>query len=340
MLTLKDIARHVGVSASTVSLVLNDRDRGRVNPSVAATIRRTADDMGYVPNLLARGLKTRKSHTIGMLSDGVASIPFAGGMVRGAQDTAWTLGYLLMLIDSGGNHDLDSAAVKSLLQRDIEALVFAAEFHRDVELPLVPTSVPVVVLDGRSADRTDVDSVVPDEEQGGYDAARHLLEAGHRRIAYCGVADERYIAATLRRRGYERALADAGIALDESIVVAAPGPETRDGFPSATALLSRSDRPTAVFCFSDRLAFAFYQAAGRLGLRVPEDLSIVGFDNQIAVADSVLPGLTSVALPHAEMGSWAMERAVLRIRGESSLPYEHRLMRCPLVLRESVGPPG
>ncbi len=349
MLTLKDIAQHVGVSASTVSLVLNDRDSGRVNSDVAERVRRTAREMGYVPNLLARSLKTKQSHTIGVLSDGVASVPFAGPMLRGAQTTAWDDGYLLMLIDTGGKRELDSPAVRSLMQRNIEGLILAAEFHRDLEVPLVPTSIPTVVLDGRpTGGRDDVDSVVPDEEQGAYDAVRFLIERGHRRIAHLTVTDPRFIAKELRREGYRRALAEIGVPVDERLVVAAAEPSTVAGYPVALELLGRADRPTAVFCFSDQLAFSIYQAAADLGLRIPEDLSVVGFDNQTFVADALRPGLTSVSLPLEPMGSWAVARAIRRIRattaappgnGARTDPPEHRLMACPLVIRESVAEP-
>jgi transcriptional regulator with XRE-family HTH domain len=233
MLTLKDIAQHVGVSASTVSLVLNDRDRGRVNVDVAERIRRAADEMGYVPNLLARSLKTKQSHTIGVLSDGVASIPFAGPMLRGAQATAWNDGYLLMLIDTGGRGELDGPAVKSLMQRNIEGLILATEFHRFVDVPLVPSSIPTVVLDGTpSTGRDDLDSVVPDEEQGAFDAVRFLLDHGHRRIAHVTVSDPRFVARKLRLAGYERAMAGP-----ESIRIpdswsALPRPVPSPGTPS------------------------------------------------------------------------------------------------------------
>jgi LacI family transcriptional regulator len=348
MLTLKDIAQHVGVSASTVSLVLNDRDHGRVNTVVAERIRRAADEMGYVPNLLARSLKTKQSHTLGVLSDGVASIPFAGPMLRGAQATAWNDGYLLMLIDTGGRGELDAPAVKSLMQRNIEGLILATEFHRFVDVPLVPSSIPTVVLDGTPATgRDDIDSVVPDEEQGAHDAVRYLLDHGHRRIAHLTVSDPRFVARKLRLAGYDRAMTEAGVEPDPRLVVRAVAPSTVSGYPVARELLERPDRPTAVFCFSDQLAFSVYQAAADIGLHIPEDLSVVGFDNQIFVADALRPGLTSVSLPHEAMGSWAVGRAIGRIRDANrpasdppALPPhgERRLMNCPLVERESVAP--
>jgi LacI family transcriptional regulator len=341
MLTMRDIADHVGVSVSTVSLVLNDRDGGRVKVDIASRIRETATVMGYVPNQLARSLKTRQTHTIGLVADRVATIPFAGHMLGGAQQTAWHEGYLLLVIDIDGNPESQTPAVQSLLQRNIDALMIASDFHREVEVPLVPASIPVVVLDGRPADPgAQADWVVPDERQGARDAVRHLIAAGHRRIGFCTV--ERYpVAATLRRQGYEDALREAGIEPDESLVATAEDAATQDGVPPAEALLDRDDRPTAVFCFGDQIAMAFYQVAARLGLRVPDDLSIVGFDNQQFVAEALSPGLTTVQLPHSAMGAWAADRALRRALGDlDGVPAEGRLMPCPLVERASVAPPG
>ncbi|TQJ34656.1 LacI family DNA-binding transcriptional regulator [Arthrobacter sp. SLBN-122] len=338
LVTLKDIAKEVGVSISAVSLVLNDRGDGRVNPEASARIRAVADDLGYVPNLLARSLKTKQSLTIGLLSDGVASTPFAGPMIAGAQTAAAEFGYLLMLIDTVGMTGLEAPAVKALLQRSIEGLIVAPDYHSYVKLPRVPRSLPIVVLDGRPEDEAAVtDWVVPDEVGGAFTATRHLIQAGHRRIAMCNLADERYIATKLRRRGYEEALRTAGMVPDPALHVAATELTAAAARETTLELLSRPDRPTAVFCFSDKLAFGTYQAAAQLGLRIPEDLSLVGFDNHPFVAESLLPPLTTIQLPHHEMGDWAARRLIGRSQEarEPRDPVSH-LAHCPLVERGSV----
>ncbi|HZX01440.1 MAG TPA: LacI family DNA-binding transcriptional regulator [Kribbella sp.] len=339
MVTLRDIAEQVGVSASSVSLVLNDRGQGRVRSDVAERIRAVAAELGYVPNLLARGLKTKQSLTIGLVSDGVASIPFAGQMLAGAQLAAAEEGYLLMLIDTVGHPEVEGPATRALLQRNIEALIVAAEFHREVALPMVPSSLPIVVLDGRPKDG-DADWVVPDEAGGARAATERLIAAGHRRIAFCNVADAMFVARELRRTGYEHALRDAGIEVDPSLVVDAADPSAAAGRVPALEMLRRPDRPTAVFCFSDQLAMGFYQVAQQLGLEIPRDLSVVGFDNHQFIADSILPGLTTIQLPHRAMGEWAAEQAIARSRGTAGPAPVHRLMPCPIVERSSVGPPG
>lgn len=343
MLTMKDIAAHVGVSVSSVSLVLSGRGKGRVNPQVADRIQRVADDLGYVPNQLARSLKTKQSRTIGVVSDQVATVPFSGHMLAGAQQAAWEAGFMLMLIDTYGDDAVQGPAVQSLLQRNIEALIVATNFHKIVEMPMVPTTMPVVILDGRPEAEADadamVDFVVPDEEHGAHAATSLLIAAGHRRIGFVNVRAYP-IASRLRERGYERALAEAGIARDPSLTVVADDAGTAYATEPARALLDRADRPSAVFCFSDQSAFACYNVARHLGLDVPGDLSIAGFDNQEYVAEALDPGLTSVQLPHREMGAWAVRRAVGRLDGSlDGAPREGFLMPCPPIVRDSIGPP-
>lgn len=340
---LQDIAERVGVSTSTVSLVLNGRDKGRVNMASARLIRETADEMGYLPNMLARGLKTRNSKTIGVLAEGVASIPFSGQMIAGAQDAAWQFGYLLMLVDTGHHTEMNVSAAKALVQRDIDALIVATDYPRIIRVPAMPPQVPVVIMGAipAPADAAErrIDSVVPDDEGGAYTAVRELVRAGHSRIAFVNVGIGAFASAEAQRlAGYQRALTEAGIHDDDDLVVSAPGPDTKHGIAAAERLLDRSDPPTAVFCFSDRLAMAVYQVAQRRGLRIPDDLSIVGFDDQDGVANALDPGLTTMRLPHRELGEWAARTAVRRIRGANGASESDRI-RCPLIRRGSVATP-
>lgn len=339
MITLKDLAAAVGVSPSAVSLVLNDRHAGRVNAKTAERIRHTAEDMGYIPNQLARGLKTKRTHTIGVLTDQVASVPFAGRMLEGVQSVAWESGYLAMIIDTTNRTELLDQSSRSLLQRDIDALIIAAEYHRAVEVPPVPPTIPVMILDGFPAGDAIADGVVPDEQGGAYDATYHLAQAGHRRIAFCNIGGDVYVASKLRHTGYEAALRAHGVEPDLRLHLFLDDTATAAAYGPMRALLDQPDRPTAVFCFSDQIAFAVYQAANDLGLRIPEDLSVIGFDDQRFIADALRPGLTTVRLPHHDLGAWAAKRVIDRVHGdESGAPLTQRIP-CPLVVRASVAPP-
>lgn len=338
MITLRDVAQEVGVSISTVSLVLNGHARGRVRADLAERIRKTADDMLYVPNHFARSLSTSRTATVGLVSDQVATIPFAGPMLAGAQRVLWEEGYLLMLIDTAGNDEIAGPAALSLVQRNVEALILAVAHHKIIDLPAVPTGAPIVVLDGRPANGgRQVDFVVPDEEGGARAAVRHLITRGHRRIGFCNVPALYPEAARLRLKGYRSALEAAHIMIDPDLIVNAETANTSAAIEPARRLLTRPDPPTAVFCFGDQLAMGFYHVAFDLGLRIPDELSIVGFDNQQFIADCLSPGLTTVQLPHSGMGEWAARQALKRIRGEVlSGDPEGYLAPCTLVERNSV----
>lgn len=339
MITLKDVAAAAGVSSSAVSLVLSGRHRGRVNSDTAARIRRVADDMGYIPNQLARGLKTRRTHTIGVVADRVATVPFAGRMLEGLQSAAAASGYVAMIIDTASDPDLVPHATRSLLQRDIDGLVIACEYPRIVDVPVAPSELPIVTLDGYASSPEVADAVVPDEHGGAFAATTHLLDRGHRRIALFTLDPDAFIAVRLRREGYVGALEARGVPFEPRLVVTSPDTATVAAYPAALALLSGPERPTAVFCFSDQMAFAIYQAAEGLGLKIPEDLSVVGFDDQRYIADALRPGLTTVRLPHADMGAWASQRILDRISGVATGPTVVHREPCRLIERDSVAAP-
>ncbi|MGP3910651.1 LacI family DNA-binding transcriptional regulator [Nonomuraea sp. 10N515B] len=331
MATLKDVATRAGVSVSTVSLVMNGRDAGRVKPAIGERVRRAAAELGYAPNLLARSLRTRQTNTIGLLSDMVASTAFAGRMLKGAQEAAWEQGCLLLLIDTGGNAEMEQSAVQALVQRNVDALIYASMYHREIELPEIPEGLPLIVLDGRPVEG-DVDWVVPDERGGARAAVEHLMAAGHTRIGFCTIDDD-IPAAHQRLEAYQDTL---GEHFEPSLVMRGTTGDVHSGQWAARELLSRPDRPTALFCYNDRVAMGAYRAARHLGLAVPGEVSIVGFDDQEHIADSLEPGLTTVALPHYEMGAWAASRLLSKAEGDAT---EHKLMPCPLVVRDSVAVP-
>lgn len=335
--TLRDVAARAQVSVATVSLVLNGNDVGRVKAELSRRVRQAAEDLQYAPNLVARGLRTSQTHTVGLISDRVASTPFAGRMLAGAQRTAWEHDRLLLLVDCAGDQEIEAAAVRTLVQRNVDALIFASMYHRELELPKVPLDLPLVVLDARPVgDRTDVSWVVPDEAGGARAAITELLDAGHTRIGYCTDAVD-LPAVRERLASVRETLAAAGHPIADDLVSHIVGGNAAEGRQAAAALLSRPDRPTALFCYNDRMAMGAYRAARELGLRIPEDVSIVGFDDQEHVADGLAPGLTTVALPHYEMGVWAAQRVLGLLSGDKPEPAQQR-MPCPLVRRESVAP--
>jgi LacI family transcriptional regulator len=335
---IKDVAARAGVSAATVSVVLNDVDSARVAPQTRDRVRAAASELGYTPNNVARGLRTQRTHTIGLVTDHVVTTPYAGRMILGAQEAAWEAGFVLMLVSTGGDEGLERESLQALIDRQVDGLIYATMYHRVVDLPPLLAQRPSVVLDSEVPDGS-VPYVVPDEERGGYDATRLLLEAGHRRIAYLRNADP-VRASHLREDGYRRALGEAGIPYDPSLVVTEEA-LSGGGQRATETLLSMPDRPTGVFVFNDRMSIGVYRAARRAGLTVPDDLSVVGFDDQELIAAELDPGLSTVALPHHAMGRWAARRLVHQITTPDPRDSHHegRLEPCRVVTRGSVGPP-
>jgi LacI family transcriptional regulator len=332
--TLKHVAERAGVHPSTVSLVLTNKPVA-LTEETRQRVRRAAEELGYRGNALAAGLRRRTSDTIGFVSDLIATTPHAGQLIQGAQDAAWNVGKVLLIINTGGDEEVEQRAIAAMLARRVDGLVYAAMFHRHIEPSAALYEVPTVLLDARSDD-TRLSSVAPDEEGGARAAVSRLLDAGHRRIGYLQ-SDASIPAARERLKGYRDTLEERGLGFDASLVVEAID-EHEGGTVAASAILDQIDRPTALFCFNDRMAVGAIHAAHAMGLSVPRDLSLVGYDNEELVAPLAEPPLTTVQLPHYEMGRWAVEELLATVSGASSGPRQHR-MACLLVERESVAPP-
>ena len=336
--TIKDVAARAGCSVTTVSHVLNDVPGTRVKESTRERVRTAARDLGYSPNLLARGVRQHRTNTLGFVSDAVGTTPYAVEIILGAQHAAAEAGHLLMLMNAGLSADLTSMEVKALLDRRVDGVLYATDYHRVVTVPPNMCEIPAVLLNCRTADRR-VTSAVPDEVGGAVAAVQELIANGHRRIGYLTEASE-IPATSLRMDGYRHALSQAHIRFRPELIARQPS-NTPGGYRAASDLLDRPDRPTALFCFNDRMAMGAYHAAAKRGMEVPRDLSVVGFDNQENIADGLMPSLTTVALPHYDMGHWGVT-TLLDIITTASGPStpQHAVLACPLVRRDSVGPPA
>ena len=333
---IKDVAAAAGVSVTTVSHILNDVEGKRISPDTRQRVLEAADRLGYAPNGLARGLRLRRSNTIGFVSDHIATTPFAGKIILGAQAAAAEQGMFLLMLNTGGDHELEQREIEMLLQRQVDGVLYATMSHRVLPVPEGLRGVPTVLLDAQPDDLS-VPSVVPDEVLGGYAAVRELIDHGHRRIGF--VTDDEDIPAMHGRlEGYRRALAEADIPFDQGLVTAQTC-DTSGGHLAARRLLDHHDRPTALFCFNDRMAMGAYRAAAELDLSIPRELSVVGFDNQELICEGLVPPLTTVELPHYEMGARATA-LLLSLGGAGPVgPVEPELLSCPLVRRDSVAPP-
>lgn len=329
---LKDIAERAGVSIKTVSNVINER-HARVAPETRARVRALIEELGYRPDVTAKGLRLQRSQTIGFVTDVIATTPFAGNIIKGAQDEALQHGKLLLIISAGRETALTARAIETLLERRVEGIIYAAMYHKRVRLPHVIGEIPAVLVNCFSEDRS-LPSIVPDEVTGGREATETLLRKGHRRVALIN-AGHHIPAAVGRLKGYTQALEEHGIPFDPELV--RPGNTMADwGYLHAIELMRLPDPPTAIFCGTDRTAMGAYDALKELGLSIPGDVAVRGFDNEEVIAPYLRPPLSTSALPHYEMGQRAVRCLVEQAEHGSSEPPVQRVVHCPLVERASL----
>ncbi|PZF86292.1 LacI family DNA-binding transcriptional regulator [Jiangella anatolica] len=330
--TIEDVARAAGVSSATVSFVVNDKPGVRLTDGTKERVWRAVEELGYRPNAMAQTLSRGRSSFIGLVADAIATTPFAGQIIRGAQDEAWRHGYVLLVANTEGVGDVEANALAMMHEHRVTGVLYSTWYHRKVEPPAGLGELSHVLVDCY-ADDPDVPAVVPDEVQGGRLATTVLLDRGHRRIAFI-TSTEPAPATFGRLAGYEGALTDRGLTLDPDLVVAVH-PEQEGGYTAAATLLDRPDPPTAVFCYNDRVAMGLYDALRERGLSVPGDVAVVGFDNQEVIAGHLRPPLSTVALPHYELGVEGV-RMLLALRAGELEPPMRRLITCPPVMRSSV----
>ncbi|WP_291763040.1 LacI family DNA-binding transcriptional regulator [Cellulomonas sp. 73-145] len=336
--SIRDVAVRAGVSPTTVSHVLNNTPGTRTSEKTRARVHAAAAELGYSANAVARALRTRRSDSVGFVGDEIATTPFAGKLILGAQEVVRQHDGVLLVTNTSYDAELENREIRELLSRDIDGVLYAAMYHRVVTVPASLHAAPVVVLNARTND--DRSWVSPDEYAGGEDAAQVLIDAGHRRLAMIGNADP-IPAASGRPAGFLARAAAAGIP-SEDVTVVYVSPTAGHAAEAAMRLLDRPDRPTGLFCFNDLMAMGAYNSARRLGLRIPDDLSVVGFDDLAILSAAVDPALTTVALPHLEMGAWAAEQLYVEIAARATgqpSPVRHAELRGEVVHRASVGSP-
>lgn len=342
--TLADVAKATGVSTTTVSLVLAGRGRDlRISEEVERRVRSTAQELGYRRNTLSVGLRTGRTQTIGFVSDTVASSLLAGNMIRGALEAAHQRDFMLFFGESGGDPEVEKALVEAMHDRQVDGIVFAAMYTRAVAVPEGLDQGPAVLLNALPAAYSSLPAVLPDEVGAGRAAARVLVDAGHREGVHLvgagpGLDDvpPNSIAATERLVGIHEVFGTAGVAPVSAHRCPKWMPE--DGYDTTKEILRRH-RPKALLCLNDRLAFGAYQALAEAGLSVPDDVSVVSFDDH-PIASWMRPRLTTVALPHHELGVKAVEvlfDAAERHKRPRGAPAVHRV---PMSVRrgESVKP--
>jgi LacI family transcriptional regulator len=331
-ITIRDVARLAGVSAATVSKVLNDGPG--VAPSTRDRVRLTVDRIGYRPNSIARSLKAHRTSTIGLLTDDLHG-DNTTAMMHGVEEVAGDAGFGVMLCNSYGERDRERAQLEMLMDKRVDGVILMS--GRRIEERAGPAlslgSLPSVFLFRYTLDLP-VPGIVPDDQQGGRIATEHLLALGRRRIALVS-GPRHFETSTLRADGYREALAAADVPIDPRYEVTGETWYEDTGYAAAHRLMSLPEPPDAIFCGRDNIAAGVLDALHELGLRVPEDVAVVGYHDLPGAAHQ-RPPLTSVARPLLEMGRRAGSMLIDAIDGRPHAPGVVR-MPCRLVQRRSCG---
>uniref|UniRef100_A0AAU2W1Q3 LacI family DNA-binding transcriptional regulator n=1 Tax=Streptomyces sp. NBC_00008 TaxID=2903610 RepID=A0AAU2W1Q3_9ACTN len=325
--TMRDVAEAAGVSVSTVSHVVNETG-ARIGKDAKQRVRQAIEALGYRPNAMAKNLVKGGSRFLGLVADAIASTPFAGQIIHGAQEEAWKHGYVLLIANTEGNAAAEASAISMMLEHKVRGILYSTWYHRAVDLPAGLAEANTVLVNCFTPGHR-VPAVVPDESTGAQDGTRMLLARGHRRIAFLNTQTPSP-ARDGRLHGYREALSTAGLPFDPALVVDVR-PDQDGGYGAVETVLAQ--RATGVFCHNDRVAMGLYDGLRDHGLRVPKDLSVVGFDNQEVIAAHLRPALSTVALPHDELG----RRGVRVLLGlEEPLDGRATAINCPPVPRHSV----
>ena len=325
--SMKDVAIAAGVSQSTVSFVLNGREDMRIGDEARRRVLKAAQKLGYRPRPAGRPPKEAANGVIGIMFDEIATSPFAAITVEGAQERAWARDILLEVVMTGGDKEYESAILRKWSNDRVLGVIYSSILTRKIRAPEVLSMQKSVLLNCYE----DVDrfpTIVPAERRGGEAATKALIAEGHENIAF--ITGESWMDASVQRQeGFERAMRASGRTINSDLIV--QGNFLPSGGRLATLrLMSGSVKPDAIFCANDLTAVGCYEALKELGIAVGKQVAVMGYDDQ-EIAQHLTPALSTVLLPHREMGQWAVDAIV----DGSDIAVKQERIECPLVLRKS-----
>jgi LacI family transcriptional regulator len=330
--TLRDVARRVGVHSSTVSRALDPATRGLIRAETARRITKAAAALGYRLNPIAYSLKTNRSRTAGVLVPDITN-PVFPPIIRGIEDALAEGGYTAILANTDNDAGREQAILENMLARRVDGLILATARRRDpVVERCIAEDLPAVLIN-RTVDSGAVSSVVNDDAFGIQLVVRHLIDRGHTRLAHLA-GPPTLSTGHARHRAFLAALKAAGVRSDPRRVVACAAFSEQEGRRGFLELWAKDRSFTAVVAANDLLALGCYEAARELGLRVPEDLAVTGF-NDMPFVDKLHPPLTTVRIPHYRMGGQAARTLLGQLRNRDA-PVEHVMLRPELVVRGST----
>lgn len=332
--TLHDIAKEAGVSFNTVSRALNDKPD--INEKTRQHVLAAAERLDYRPNRLAKGLRQRRTATIGVVVADLAN-PFFAEVVAGIERVAAAGGYSIILANAEEDGEREQAAVRTLVERQVDGVLIAPTQHQHGALDyLSARGVPYCLLARYFEGRREC-AVTNDDQAGAFMAVAHLLARGHRRILFVN-GPRRISSARLRLAGYRQAHAEAGVPVDEDLIREADA-SLEGGFAAVASALWDKIGFTAVFCFSDFLSFGALKALREAGLSVPGEVSVMGYDD-IELAAAFNPALSTVRIAKIRLGQIAGEKLIAMIEGSEAekltLAGDITVLAPELVLRDSA----
>lgn len=330
--TRKEVAERAGVSVAVVSYVVNDGPRP-VSPETRAKVQKAIEELGYFPNELARSLSRKQTATIGLIIPSLLN-PVYAEIADSLERVCTAEGYIVMLCGTGRVPDQERKLAETLRAKQVDGVVIIpSQTPQAILAPLHQAHIPTVVLEH---DLPHTHCIAIDDRQGGRLATQHLLSLGHRRIGL--IKREPYSALSyLRAVGYQEMLAEAGLPADPALIIESKAGQSA-GYRSMQQLLALPEPPTAVFTHNDVLAMGAIHAIYDAGLKVPDDISVVGYDDTIS-ATYLNPPLTTIKFPVAEMGRRAGEMILELAQEKGSLPAQTITLPVELVIRGSTAPP-
>jgi DNA-binding LacI/PurR family transcriptional regulator len=328
--TLEEVAKAANVSVATVSRALTNSHHP-MSETTKQRVVKLAQEMGYMPNLVARSLRTDRTNTVGVIIDDMLS-PFVPPIVRGIQDYLKGLDILGLVVNSDLDPEIEKDAINKLISHSVDGIIFVESWHRGPTKELEKSKRPYVFVH-RLFGSSMQNSVVPDDFYSAALVIKHLVSLGHWRIAHIK-GPERWHSSQRRLVGYQAELEAQGLGIDPTIIQNGDW-EPKSGYEATQNLLGLKEPPTAIFAANDMMALGAIYAIQDAGLNVPEDIAVVGYDNQ-GFTRIVRPYLTTVSLPAYRMGQRAAELLCLHIEGQSEEVDE---IKVPgrLYIRESCG---